>query len=203
MILDLSRKARVTESKDKVYGLLGILPEPLATAISPDYKLSKEQVYSQFARAMLHESKRMDSIFSWCSFKDESSCPSWIPDWTTEFPRNRVHWLRIRKASGSAPAAWSVSKDGSRLHSKGFMVDKVEETSASPTESIPYRTEMPRESGHSHLLRCPNRYGSRKSLSAALRRTLTIYDHGRGCWGQEQSRNCSVTTLLPTWQTLQ
>jgi hypothetical protein len=179
VILDLGRKARVTDSRDKVYGLLGILPMSLATEIRPDYQLSQEKVYCRFARSMLQESRSMDPIFSWCSFKDKTSWPSWIPDWTTEFARNRVQWLRMRKASGSAPAIWSISNDGRQLSCRGFIVDKVWSTSGSPSESIPYSTEAPRASKVSHITFPSNRYGDKQNLWEALRRTLLIWDHAK------------------------
>jgi hypothetical protein len=89
-VLDLGRQASVKHPEDKIYGLLGLLPVPLTKEITPDYTLSKETVYSQFARTMLEACHRLDPIFSWCSVEVDSPMPSWVPDWTTLFNRNHI-----------------------------------------------------------------------------------------------------------------
>lgn len=173
VILNLSRNARVTNSRDKIYGLLALLPEPLAREITVDYDLSQEEVYAQFAAAMLRTTKIMDPLFSWCSFQTGASCPSWIPDWTAKFARNRIKWLKRRNASASTPGLWSISEDGLRLHSRGFIVDTVESTSASQSESIPYRTELPKLSGLPRFSEYLTGDTVKENLAAALRRTLS------------------------------
>ena len=96
VMLDLSRRARVTNTRDTVYGLLGLFPDALAERIPPGYALSQDQVYAQFVIAMLNASKTLDPIFSWCTFRAEASTNSWILDWTWKFTRNHIQWLRIQ-----------------------------------------------------------------------------------------------------------
>jgi hypothetical protein len=175
-ILDLGRRARVKDPRDKVYGLLGLLPDDLADQISPDYDLTYEKVYVQFATVMIESYKSMDPIFSWCSFDASASSPSWVPDWTTEFTRNRIQWLKRRSASGSSAASWSISNDSRVLRSKGFIVDTVETTGASQSENMPYRAVLPHSAQHA-------RSSSRISVEAredpvaySLRRTLIMWD---------------------------
>ncbi|KAE8442962.1 hypothetical protein EG329_002500 [Mollisiaceae sp. DMI_Dod_QoI] len=174
----LGRKANVKDSKDRVYGLLGLLPSSIANQIRPNYDLSQRQVYTQFARAMLSESNSIESLLSWCAFKDDSVCPSWVPDWTAPFTRNHVQWLRERHASGSASAQWSISEDSQHLRVRGIIVDTVKSTSKSQSECLPYKSEimeLVQNDGRSFPLE-HHRYGSKQNLSAALRRTLA-QDH--------------------------
>jgi hypothetical protein len=176
VVLDLCRKANVTDPRDKVYGILGLLPPNIAVSISPNYELSYQQVFYQFARTMIRQEKGLEAILSWCTFKELSSLPSWIPDWTTYFSRNHIQWLRKRKAAGSAAAQWSIFPDVpytdmQYLTCKGFIFDSFNSASASLSENLPYRSEA--QTIHQPLTsNSQNHYGDEKSLKAALLRTL-------------------------------
>lgn len=52
-MLDLGRKSLATDPKDKVYGLLGLMPPEVADQIQPDYDLSLAEAYVSFAIAMI------------------------------------------------------------------------------------------------------------------------------------------------------
>ena len=52
-MLDLSRKSFATDSKDKVYGLLGLMEPSLSARIEPDYEASLTKVYTDFAKAVI------------------------------------------------------------------------------------------------------------------------------------------------------
>ena len=57
-VLDLGRKAKATDPRDKIYGILSLLPSSVALGIFTDYSLSQEEVFFQFARTLLKESRR-------------------------------------------------------------------------------------------------------------------------------------------------
>jgi hypothetical protein len=177
VILDLSRKANVTDARDKVYGILGILPHKLSAMVTPDYGKSNpvDKVYYQFARNVLDEYERLDLILSWCSYRPNSSLPSWIPDWTSRFSRNHVQWLKQRNTSGSRRGQWSISQEGRRLNSKGIIVDHIKSSSSSQSENLPFRAQQPRHSTDKNKIECIHRYGDLEKLSAALRRTLVMH----------------------------
>jgi hypothetical protein len=156
-ILDIGQRAKSKDPRDKVYGLLGLLPMSLAVRISPDYSLSMADVYVQMSIAMLDESGRLESILSWCSLAPDSSLPSWVPDWSTKFPRNHVRWLQNRSASGKKSASrWRFLSNDCRLICSGLIVDSVG-TNLGDQERL-------------------NRYGDKKKISDALQRTLLV-DH--------------------------
>ncbi|KAK3360758.1 heterokaryon incompatibility protein-domain-containing protein [Lasiosphaeria hispida] len=48
-MLDLGRKSLATDLRDKVYGLMGLIPPEVAAMIEPDYDLSLSSVYISFA----------------------------------------------------------------------------------------------------------------------------------------------------------
>jgi hypothetical protein len=140
-VLDLARRANVTQPCDKIYGLLGILIDTISGCIIPDYTLSQRQVYTQFAK-VLFKSDKLDVGLSWCSFNRDSTVPSWVPDWTKPFPRHHVRWLRMRKTSGNMVGAWQISDDDLRLSSPGFIADEIRTISSSVAESIPYSCQL-------------------------------------------------------------
>ncbi|KAE9378715.1 HET-domain-containing protein [Stipitochalara longipes BDJ] len=175
VVLDLCRKATVTDPRDKIYGILGLLPHNIATSISPDYTLSHEQVFYQFARTLLQEESRLETILSWCRFGENSVMSSWIPDWTTPFSRNHIQWLRRRSAAGFSTAQCSISEDTRYLNCRGFLFDSIYSVSGSLSENLPYCTETPKRSNQIHQLTNNNLqklYDDEKSLHATLWRTL-------------------------------
>ena len=53
-MLDLSRKSFATDSRDKVYGLLGLMEPSLSARIKLDYEASLTKVYTDFAKAVIN-----------------------------------------------------------------------------------------------------------------------------------------------------
>jgi hypothetical protein len=177
VVLDLGRKAKATDLRDKMYGILGLLPSSVALGIFLDYSLSQEAVSFQFAKTLLEESRRLEAIISWCSFKRNASLSSWIPDWTTQFTRNHIQWLRKQKAAGIVATEWSISKDNRYLQCRGLIFDSVASLAASLPGSLPYRAEVQKQSlpiiGYASLSHdALSHYGDQNGLHAALWRTL-------------------------------
>ncbi len=177
-ILDLSRKASVKESQDKIYGMLGLLPSPLVKTNEPNYSLNQIEVYQRFARSLIlyHDDCKLDTVFSWCSFSTDNKGPSWVPDWTQEFTRNHIKWLRERQAAKDIAANISVSLNHRALTCTGIIVDSIRSTSRSPRESLPFRTQQ----GHTTIKKSQitefGIYTNLSELKNALTRTLA-QDH--------------------------
>ncbi|KAH7351369.1 heterokaryon incompatibility protein-domain-containing protein [Rhexocercosporidium sp. MPI-PUGE-AT-0058] len=170
-VLDLGRKANVKESVDKVYGILGLLPPLITKCISPDYSLGKDQVYFHFAKAMLNTFRRLDVLFSWCSYRPDGTLPSWIPDWSTKYERHHLYWLKMCKASGTKPAEYSIMDAYQSLHCRGFIFDAVQTMSGSLSETLGGRSRKA-TSSESPSTPVKNRYHGEAGVTAALRRTL-------------------------------
>lgn len=56
-LLDLARKSDASDMKDKVYGILGLMPSPVIPLVGLDYSRSVEEVYTEFARNYIVGSK--------------------------------------------------------------------------------------------------------------------------------------------------
>lgn len=62
-ILYMAQYSRATDARDKVYGLLGLLPTELATKIDridQNYTLSTRQVFLDFAKAIIEVTGELD-----------------------------------------------------------------------------------------------------------------------------------------------
>ncbi|KAI1488552.1 heterokaryon incompatibility protein-domain-containing protein [Biscogniauxia mediterranea] len=71
-----------TDPRDRVYGLLGLMPETLRARITPDYDLPVAEVYRQTLLAEIAHFGRLDGL-RMCGYRPEGSGvdgPSWVPD---------------------------------------------------------------------------------------------------------------------------
>ena len=170
-VLDLCRKAGVVRPLDKIYGLLGLLPSSLTVAITPDYNASQMHVYSQFARRLLEQTNRADSVLSWCTYEEGSAMPSWVPNWMSRFHCNHLQWLRKHCASENTTSQWSISADYLYLTCRGIIADIIKDTSGSPSENLPYKTELP-EVDLSTTEKRSHCYETKQGIAAALQRII-------------------------------
>ena len=90
MLLQKHRYSKSTDPRDKVYAFLGLANSKMApfhtnpTAITPDYKLSVQQVYMQTAKALLKSYGNL-SVLSHvedASIRRITGLPSWVPDYS-------------------------------------------------------------------------------------------------------------------------
>ena len=92
---------------DRLYALLGIANGPAARSVVADYRLSTEEIFTNFALASMRENGDLN-ILRFVDPSEESKLkglPSWVPDWTTR-PKNkpggtRLMWEGHFRASGS------------------------------------------------------------------------------------------------------
>jgi hypothetical protein len=85
-----ARTAEVTDQRDRVYGLLGILDPQLANGIAVDYCGTVLDTYWSFSRAIIIYENGLDWLFNECIHNTAAyseSWPSWIPDLRQQVPR--------------------------------------------------------------------------------------------------------------------
>lgn len=177
-LLDLAHKSKATDPRDKVYGLLGLLPEDMVSQIRLDYAKSKEEVFVEFARQMLDRCTHLDEVLSWCTFvQDPSSLPSWVPDWIAKFERNHMQWFRSHRAGGETPSSWTLAEAESTLRCKGIRIDIVSGTTIPVSSSLPYRVAATECMSRANNFPAGfGRYKNWLELCATVDRTL-IHDH--------------------------
>ncbi|CAK7220804.1 hypothetical protein SEUCBS140593_004357 [Sporothrix eucalyptigena] len=93
--LCMCRSKFATDARDKVYGLLGVLPEDVQDHIVPDYNLSIKDVFTNAAEYIISKTKRLDVLGSAFHFPVHISplgLPSWVPDWSHISHMTPIDW---------------------------------------------------------------------------------------------------------------
>lgn len=127
----------VTEKKDVIYAFRGLHPAG-QRLITPDYKLTDQQVFIDATRACIEETGDL-LVLGFCdkiyNINRVDNLPSWVPDWSTRirmFPLTSV----IAKFN-TFPGDWSFKSSGKykhkteqrsvdpRLHVKGRLVETI------------------------------------------------------------------------------
>lgn len=83
-LLRISRTKLASDPKDRVYGLLGILPDPVRAELRVDYLLPVREIYVDIVEILL-QSGDIDVICESIHFPPQISnthLPSWVPDWS-------------------------------------------------------------------------------------------------------------------------
>ena len=95
-LLDFMAVFSFADSRDHVYGCLGLieamLGESISDVVSPDYSISTREVLVSVARLCLQNIKELDAVFSSlrCQGSDETlNLPSWVPNFTVLGSRPR------------------------------------------------------------------------------------------------------------------
>lgn len=83
-VLRLGRTKLASDPKDRVYGILGILPENVRERLKVDYQLPVKQIYIDIVDILLRSGK-MDVLCESIHFPpliSNANLPSWVPDWS-------------------------------------------------------------------------------------------------------------------------
>jgi len=90
-LLTRASTLQCSDPKDKVYGLLSLMPTALSSKISPDYSLSPAEVYQDMFLRHLEVTKLLE-LLPFCNLKQtQNFCPSWVPNWN--FPKGHMGWF--------------------------------------------------------------------------------------------------------------
>ncbi|KAF2644924.1 HET-domain-containing protein [Massarina eburnea CBS 473.64] len=86
-LLTLAQNALATKAHDKIYGILGLMPDAIRKKMEAyvDYSLPTDTVFATFSRAVIEVTGDLDII---CAKNFEQSMkPTWATDWTVLFDR--------------------------------------------------------------------------------------------------------------------
>ncbi|KAF2652979.1 HET-domain-containing protein [Lophiostoma macrostomum CBS 122681] len=109
-VLLVCRGKLASDPRDKVYGILGILPEVIQEEFPVDYSLSTKEVYTNVVDYLLCTTNRLDIICEAIHHPfhpvSASGLPSWVPDWS-HIPKTTALGSRYRfEASGDTNAQY-------------------------------------------------------------------------------------------------
>ncbi|PVH70009.1 hypothetical protein DL98DRAFT_598169 [Cadophora sp. DSE1049] len=102
-ILGLALYASATDPRDKIYGMMGILPAVLASKIDKkggNYELTTREVFLGFSKAVIEATGDLDIIYTshlQQSTRSNLGLPTWATDWTLKNCRtssidNSMEW---------------------------------------------------------------------------------------------------------------
>lgn len=109
-LLSYYRSRSTRDPRDKLYGLLGILPSQIRRDFKPDYKSSPEKLYRDIVEYVLRTTRSLSIICEAHHLSPGSNSlrlPSWVPDWSetrlfAPLGKNSTYWRGSRfRASGS------------------------------------------------------------------------------------------------------
>lgn len=104
-----ARTSIVTDPRDRVYGLLGIVSEYFTSGfIEPDYALDTASVYTTFAGRVISWTDSLLIVSQATSYHNTlAELPSWVPDWSSPYD-HKIHGLFL--ARWRAYCAFSESR---------------------------------------------------------------------------------------------
>jgi hypothetical protein len=128
LILDC-RKFACTNPRDKIYGMLGVTNQDTTNELlNPNYDLSQQEVYRNFVLWDIFHNKSLRVLgCSWDKVASKQTS-SWVPDFTRlDKYHHLMRWENRAsfRASGDSQIAAQLSPDGSVLHIKGKVVDRL------------------------------------------------------------------------------
>ena len=91
---------KCTDPRDRIYGILGLIPEQLAERIPINYALPFAEVFKQSFLELMRYSNRLDALQYGRMHNRTLGLPTWVPTWSDS-----------RGVSGVLPAYWAA--DGS------------------------------------------------------------------------------------------
>ncbi|KAK0649747.1 heterokaryon incompatibility protein-domain-containing protein [Cercophora newfieldiana] len=95
-ILRACRRKLASDPKDKLFGVLGILPQKVRNEFRADYSLSLKEIYTEIVDYILKTTEKLDVICDAIHFPVHTSSanlPSFVPDWS-HIPQSASmsHW---------------------------------------------------------------------------------------------------------------
>jgi hypothetical protein len=165
--------AAATDMRDKVYGILGLIEDDIASQITPDYNLPESEVFAAFTRAVILGTRALH-IIRRGGLNPRKGTPSWLPDihlWSA-----RYHKVPYFSAGSHVARAVEFSNHGKVLTCKGVQFDVIDGLSHLNDVVQPIQSGLPLDPFGFPSISTENAYGDRVQLSVALWRTLISFD---------------------------
>lgn len=135
-VLTASRRHLCFDPRDKIYGLLALLPAAITAQIQPQYKLPVADIYRDFVMASLNYDARL-SILTLCQYDPVNyEGPSWTPNLAMR-PSGFLEPFTGSAAGDSAACAHSPSRESLYVSGKDCAtITTVSDTASGSLEDI-------------------------------------------------------------------
>ncbi|KAI1391879.1 HET-domain-containing protein [Hypoxylon trugodes] len=129
-LVQCTQDYQATDSRDKLYALLGMASDISPDEIIPDYTKPVQEVFLDLVEFMATNHRNLDIISSGRLSISGSSVPSWLPDWrglNTLRPLNSEEvGGHFHRASGRTDAVVDLAEYPSILTAEGWVVDTID-----------------------------------------------------------------------------
>ncbi|KAF2996338.1 hypothetical protein E8E14_004187 [Neopestalotiopsis sp. 37M] len=132
VLLDVLRRCRRKVSdkpQDKVFGLLGVLPEAIQKDFSVDYTRSVKEVFTDVVDFLVHTTASLDVICESINFSEHSNpanLPSWVPDWSYNPILKSLSSSYVFSASAGTEAEIQFHNHRNELEISGIHLDTIQ-----------------------------------------------------------------------------
>ncbi|KAI8652619.1 HET domain-containing protein [Fusarium keratoplasticum] len=127
-ILRACRRKLASDPRDKLFGLLGVLPDEIRNEFRADYNLPVKDVYTQVVDYLLKTTQCLDVICEAIHFPVHTSSaklPSFVPDWS-HIPQTTSLACKFRfSAAGSSKARCAFDERLNKLEISAIPLDTI------------------------------------------------------------------------------
>ncbi|KAF5645376.1 heterokaryon incompatibility protein het-6 [Fusarium sp. NRRL 25303] len=129
-VLRTCRRKLASDPRDKLYGILGVLPASIRDEFRADYNLSVKDVYTEIVDFLLKTTEKLDIICEAIHFPVHTSTanlPTFVPDWS-HIPQTSAMGFKYNfSASGSSKAVCRFRDERlNKLEISGLEIDVVQ-----------------------------------------------------------------------------
>ncbi len=110
-IMRAYRRKLASDPRDKIFGILGVLPEDVRKEFLVDYSLSIKEVYTNVADFLLSTTNCLDVICESIHFPKQAgvaNLPSWVPDWSRSPETRALGYSHNFTAAADTDADWRL-----------------------------------------------------------------------------------------------
>jgi hypothetical protein len=129
MLLDASRNAEQSDTRDKIYALLGLMDPTIQDHIVPNYDAPVFDIYRDFSRNVIKATRKLEIIFQGGSSTIlNKHYPSWISDWslpTDDHSRSLFNGQKFC-AAGNTKHLYESDGEENHLVCKGIRLDFID-----------------------------------------------------------------------------
>ncbi|KAF2968002.1 hypothetical protein GQX73_g5554 [Xylaria multiplex] len=123
------RRKLTSEPRDRIFGILGILPEVVRKGFPVDYNKSVKDIYTDVVDFLLYTTECLDVICESIHYPKQTSAnklPSWVPDWSQNPETTALGYAYDFAAAGRTRAKYRLlDQRRNELEISAIRVDTV------------------------------------------------------------------------------